>query len=726
MNSKHLAQKVELPDCGIFVGSGIMNSISGTLIGAGQTFTVWVPQLYSPIELLDKILEDNQGNLVQYWGFNGGSYPKTFARHHALEDIGLDAPDIDLENGKYLSASEWINPDQYRDRFGAGVLKLIRESVKRGIYIALLYTESNEEWSQQFIGEGGKYYLGYDFGERFTFRFAHEGGGQKIAIPSLRVLADDLMGRVAEHVKERHDKGWGNVSATSSNFHLDYEIAAGADIPMVEDFAFKHLNLASALSRGLYRQYNLPLWGTHLAHEHYSWIPYANEHKFDLLRASMYHKYMAGAKAIINESGGWYLEGCLVEDSPMYATPRVPSEGGIHRRELRDILPLAREACKTFGHIDYHSPTATRYRKEISDFYDFVKANGTPAGQPETTLALVKGNLDLGPEQHWDNSVIAGMYDVADQNPFWRSGQPERGWNIATKVFYPRPNVLDPNPNLFLSGTPYGQVDVASLANDWADAKFLNSQYKALLFTGWNTCSDKQYGELCEYVRNGGILFISIPQLSKNETRNYSSYTVEELVNGGDFSELCGVKVLGKGERFYWATAPDRKGELGFKHPRRFGIMSMPRGKVEVVDPEIEVLAVEDEEMEPVLFRHKLGKGTVYFLNTWSYPGATDQDYGPGATVGSPGLVGYVYRHIARQVRGKVWITDDREDAGKQCEYVAYSYFPDDGRVCLQNIDFKNPHTVWLHHWSAVDRIELAPGEFRLVESVKDIYSKPL
>lgn len=294
------------------------------------------------------------------------------------------------------------------------------------------------------------------------------------------------------------------------------------------------------------------------------------------------------------------------------------------------------------------------------------------------------------------------------------------------KVFYPCPNILNPHPNPFLSGTPYGQVDVTSFADDNVDANFLSANYKALLFTGWNTSSDKQYRELCEYVRNGGILFISIPQLSTNDTRNYSSYTVDELINGGDFSELCGVKVLGKGERFYWATAPDRKGELGFKHPRRFGIMSMPRGNVEVVDPNIEVLAVEDEEMKPVLFRHKLGKGTVYFLNTWSYPGATDEDYGPGATVDSPGLVGYVYRHIARQVRGKVWITDDREDAGKECEYVAYSYFPEDGRICLQNIDFKNPHTVWVHHWSAVDRVELAPGEFRFVESVKDIYSKPL
>ena len=49
--------------------------------------------------------------------------------------------------------------------------------------------------------------------------------------------------------------------------------------------------------------YHLPLWGSPPAHEHYSWIPYRNPRKFDLLKAAMYLKYMAGGKLIINESG---------------------------------------------------------------------------------------------------------------------------------------------------------------------------------------------------------------------------------------------------------------------------------------------------------------------------------------------------------------------------------------------------------------------------------------
>ncbi len=713
--NKHVRLPVELPPCGLLVGTGIMNSKLGYLVGTGLTHTTWVPQLFTPMELLDRIIEDNQGNLVQYWGFSGGLGPVTFARHYALEDLGLTPPEPDWVNGKHLLVKDWINPEDYRDRAGAGVLKLIRVAAEKGLYIALLYTEAAPQWSHQFIGAGGSYYLGYDFGERFTFALeeAHLNESD-LARVSLETLANDLMKRVADHVRERHEKGWGNVAATSSNFYLDYEIAAGADIPMVEDFAFKHLNLSSALSRGLMRQYELPIWGSHLAHEHYSWIPYASEHKFDLLRASMYQKYMAGSKIILNESGGWYLEAQLVTDSPMFETPRV--EGGPSIRDPHLAVPHAEEAHKTFDRINYHSPVAKAYRKEISDFYDYVKKHGTPKGQPETTLAVVKGNLDLGGPGFDPNSAIAGMYTIADANSQWYSGQPERGWNIVCDVFYPRPSVLSPWLNLFLSGTPYGQIDITSFANDCVDADFLAANYKALIFSGWNTATPRQYAALCQYVRDGGILFLSIPHLSTNTTRNYSSFKLEELIHQGDFSELCGLKVKGKGRRFYWASAPDDKGELGFVFPRRFGIMATCMGEIGITDPGVEILAGDDELFHPVLLRRKLGKGEVYFLNTWAYPGATANDYGPGATEDSLGLASYVYRHIARKVRGTVWITDDGNDAGSECRYIAYSYFPECGTICLQNVDFKKPHRCVLHQAGKQECLTLNPGEFRTLK----------
>src|SRR5690606_9061914 len=114
---------------------------------------------------------------------------------------------------------------------------------------------------------------------------------------------------------------------------------------------------------------------------------------------------------------------------PLFETPSVEL-GSIRERDPHRVAPFVPEAQKTFCKIDYHSPYARRYRKEISDFYDYVKAHGTPAGQPETTVALAKGNGDLCSHEFHSNAAIAGAYTLADRNPNWYPGPPERGWEI--------------------------------------------------------------------------------------------------------------------------------------------------------------------------------------------------------------------------------------------------------------------------------------------------------
>lgn len=714
-------QQIALPECGLYLGSGVYYCEGGYLSLSGTLFTTWFPKCESPLELLDKVIEENQGNLVQLWGFNGGASrnadraPTLFAQYHALEEIGVSVPPPDWEKQTHLATSEWLEAKTYADRQGAGALKFVKAAADKGLYSILIYTEAKREWSER-LSEAGDYYLGYDFGEAFAVRLEEEhiSHAEPTSI-TLKTLADDFVRRVACHVNERRTSGWGNIMATSASFNLDYEVAAGVDVPLAEDFAFRHLNIASALSRGLYRQYALPLWGTHMAHEHYSWLPYSSPHKFELLKAAFQQKYMAGCKIIINESGNWFLQAKLCVDSPMFELPHLEL-GKIHNVDPHQVAPSVKEAEAKYHLIDYHSEVAKRYRSEISDFYDFVKQNGTPAGQPETTIAITKGNYDLCEHGGHPNIAIAGAYTLAEENPRWLPGAPEKGWQTVNDIFFPRPPVLAPYPNHFLSGTPYGMVDIVSFAQDHATADFLSEHYKALLFSGWNTASGKQLQELTEYVKRGGTLFISIPHLSTNAERNYASYTVKELVNGGDFSELCGVIVKGKGKRFYWATTTDREGKLGFAFPRRFGIMATCLGEIEITNPEVEVLAVDDESMAPVLLRHSLGKGSVYFLNSWAYPGAMEQDEGPGATIGSDethGFIGAIYRHIASQNRGTVWMTG--EDGER--DFVAYSYFPQSQQVCLQNIDFKHPHRITLHRAGKVVPFELAPGEFRIVDS---------
>jgi hypothetical protein len=334
-------------------------------------------------------------------------------------------------------------------------------------------------------------------------------------------------------------------------------------------------------------------------------------------------------------------------------------------------------------------------------------------------VAIAKGNLDLCSPRFTPNGAVAGAGRLAEIEPQWYEGPPERGWETVRKVFYPLRPLLAPHPNHFLSGSPHGMVDIVSFALDQISAEFLNAHYKALLFCGWNTASDEQYKILTQYVAKGGRLFISIPHLSTNTRRNYSSYTVDELVNHGDFSELCGVKVKGRGARFYWATAPHGCSELGFKFPRRFGIMGTPMGDIEITDPAARTLVVDDEEARPLLLRRSYGKGEVFFLNSWAYPGALDVDDGPGATLDSKGLIGAVYQTLAKLSRGNVWITDDRDSPGAECEYITFSYFPEAGKICLLNVDFDRPHAFFLHHFGVADPVELAPSEFRVLESTK-------
>ena len=710
-----------LPVCGMWVGSGVYGMSKDYLLSTLVGHQSWMPQRFHPLEMLAKIVEDNQGNLAQVWGAYRGYAASTHAEwQYALDEIGIHVADTDWKTLAGLDYRKDPDIAAHPERFGAGLLRFMKAAAAKGIYTTFIYTDSRDEWVRRFPEVGG-FYLGYDFGERFSFALDSASlRGRDVQSITLEDLAQDLIARVREHVERKRVQGWGPIMATSSNFHIDYEIDAGTDVPVVEDFAFCHLNLASALSRGLYRQYKLPMWGSHLAHEHYSWIPNASPWKFPLLRAACFQKYMAGSKMIINESGNWFVEATLCEDSPRHGFPHVPLKPG----EVTwggggepKFTPFIEEARKHYGAIDYTSPVCRRYRREISDFYDFVKANGTPSGQPETTLALVKGRFDLCCHRYMPNYAIAGAFALADRDPRWFEGVPERGWELARQVFFPLRDVLGPYPNLFLSGTPHGQVDVVSLLQEDLSAEDLLARYRALVFTGWNSATEKQYETLLAYVRGGGRLFIAIPHLSKNLTRDFTSYGVDELVRGGDFSELCGVRVLGRGPRFYWAVPTPGSDALGVRFPRRFGIVAVSRGEIEIVDPAVETLVVDDEEGYPLLIRRPCGKGEVYFLNSWAYPGAWEQDDGPGARVGSSGLMGCVMRHFARLSRGDVWISDDGVDPGHACDFIAFSHFREAGRICLQNVDFDTPRTFTLHRFGIQEPVTLAPGEFRLLDA---------
>ena len=676
--------KTAVPAEGIYIGSGVYGG-GDRICLTGLAFTYWIPTRPTLDEIIGLCKKANQGNTLQFW-----------------------------QGGEELA-------------------KLAKEAADHDLHVTCIYSSGTPDVAKKLC-QCGNLYLGYDFGERYVFSLYNFGVSadrgmtrEEASKVTLRQIADGLMRRVQKDVEQRHADGWGNLMITSGNFSLDYEIAAGVEIPCTEDYAFGSLMVASALSRGLYRQYDLPMWGSHLAHEWYSWIPHSNPMKMPSLELGLYLKYLSGSKMIINESGNWALQSSLCPDSPMHTLPRIPGDPpGLYpineSNKEKYAKPYLEEGRRLFCNIDYRSPVARKYREIISDFYDFCKEHPAPKGQPEASVALAKGNFDLAGFGYSRSSAVAGAYTVAETDSNWMHGDPEASWNVAEKVFFPRPPVLRPSNNRLFAGTPHGQVDIVSFAYDNIDPAFLLRNYKCLVFTGWNTCSDEQYKTLCEYVKGGGRLVISLPHLSRNEKRNYNFFKKEELVNEGDFSELCGLKVTGKGDRFYWATGNTTEPNcLGLACPRRYGIMAVPLGELEYTnDPSrYEVLAADDERFRPVILRCKQGKGEVFFVNTWAYPSAVNADDGAGATEGSKGLMGLLYDYVARISRGHVWITgDDLETPDEDCEHIVYSYFPDEGKVYLQNIDFYNPRKCVLHQFGDKDFLELEPGEFRIVESV--------
>lgn len=714
-----------LPEIGCYIGSGIYPMSKDYLLCVMLGHQAWMQQSSHPLEMIDKILEDNQGNLAQVWGVPRGYAPQTKAEwFYALDELGIDIPPPDWKTGDHVYACKEPLFEKHADRFGAGLVRFMKAAKEKGIYSTFIYTNSEPRWLEKFQ-EVGDFYLGYDFGERYGLSMASamKKTGKKMEEITLDDLGQDLVERVSDYVGERHAKGWGFVMATSSSFTMDYEVEGGTDIPLVEDFPFPNHNFASAYSRGLYRQYDLPVWGSHLAHEHYAWQPVKSPYRMPLLSAAFLQKYMAGSKIMINESGNWFVEGTLIEDSPRHDFPAVPLKpeeapwGGDPTNVVPKFVPYMDEARKLYHTCDYGSDICRAYRKRISDFYDFVKANGTPAGQPESTMAIIKGRNDFSTAAYVPTYAIAGAFERADVDNRWFQGQPEIGWEIVRKTFFPTKDVTGEYPNHYLSGTPLGMADVVTFAKSDLDADCLAKNYKALAFAGWNTATPKQYEVLVDYVKRGGILFVSIPHLSTNATRNFTSYGVDELINGGDFSELCGVKVKGRGPYTYWVTAPrDGDGSLGFKFCRRFGINFVPHGDIEITDPDAEVLVCDDEQADPILIRRKLGKGMVLFLNSWYYPGAWASDDGPGGRVGSTGLIGAIYRYLAKLSRGTIWTTEvGTDDPGEECSYIAYSYFPESGDICLQNADFDRPHTFDLHTPDGVRTVELPGATFRRI-----------
>jgi hypothetical protein len=275
----------------------------------------------------------------------------------------------------------------------------------------------------------------------------------------------------------------------------------------------------------------------------------------------------------------------------------------------------------------------TRGKRKITrDFFRFAKTHPRK-GETVRRIAFLEGRFAApfngficGSEQTPDYSVWGRFGNNA---PEWGHRQPEKCRHLLD-VLMPGASTLPlrqrfERRRFFFSGTPYGDFDEVPIE---ADAAYLR-RYALLLNLGWNTMNESDYRKLTDFVRNGGTLLTGLPQFSTHVGREFLR-DMEDLAlyNGGDLSELCGVRVKGRSALFSgtW-NGPDR---TAFPDPE---LSSLPNsspnedGPCRLAEVELcgaEPVAWDADNGAPVVVRYKLGAGCVYLFTVWAYPGHQD------------------------------------------------------------------------------------------------------
>ncbi len=226
----------------------------------------------------------------------------------------------------------------------------------------------------------------------------------------------------------------------------------------------------------------------------------------------------------------------------------------------------------------------------------------------------------------------------------------------------------------FFCGTPYGDFDEVPIE---ADCKFLN-RYQLLLNFGWNTLIEEDYEKLCNFVKEGGTLFSGLPQFGTQEKRDISDF---RLFRQGDLSELCGVRVYGAAQQEYCGQWNGRERAL----VPEVGLSAAPSfypgedGECRLAAIELagaEVVAWDAASGMPLLTCFRYGKGKVYLLTAWAYPGHEKLQT----------FTASYLAYLAGKNRPRCFVDDPSREV-----FWSVRYFDDDGRcgmLSLLNTDW--------------------------------------
>ena len=437
-------------------------------------------------------------------------------------------------------------------------------------------------------------YLGNNAGEYASYLYQNDACRPK-SIPNDRNLLDSKNHLVNRYI---HDapSGWqGNfpyLFSTCGAALSCYELAGGIDFICNEQWAIGAQNIGhtSAEARGAARKWGPEYWCAWNAHEWQTCaVPYRTDQKFDSCLVGYLQEYVFGTSIIVLESGAQGTQA----DQYTAAYPGQPKE------------ERAKEG--------YDGEVAKRYREVTKRFYDWVKANPRDTGTPESRIAMALGNLDAYLGMNGGFAIWAQHANAAT-NRLWKYGAPEDTQDMLKGIFFPiNPKGLEPFGNSWLGGTPYGQADVMNVDDETTLADL--RRYDLLVFGGWNTMMPLEKDVLERYVKNGGTLVLSRPELTTRIDRDYVGYTDKDLLplfgflppegKAGEYVE----KKVGKGRYFLFTAhefpAASREGKDAY--------CALVRKLASEVKQTV-TIAGDEDAMKSITYA--VYPKTVYFLNT--------------------------------------------------------------------------------------------------------------
>ena len=383
-----------------------------------------------------------------------------------------------------------------------------------------------------------------------------------------------------------------------------YAYMAGFDILRHETFVGHHM-LILPNARGAAKAFGKDLWGVHIASQHNA----QPELEYGIRRyyLGVYLAWMMGA-------------GFVFEEDSQFQYFKYNKMVG------RDYLP----AQKTSVMQAFYKYSATHPRRG-RPLVDVAVLQGRYAPPVSGLSAANNGSAE-------ENAFVNENYPVwshtGNERWSWGYRQCEKGLHLlealSPGMFLTPLNQRPEKTRKFFSGNPFGEYDFLPVE---APADVMGD-YRLILMLDWHTMEEDgegdDYHKLLAYVRQGGVLFLSVPHLTTRIDREFLADMDDlRLYAGGDVQALCGVKIQEKSPEVlsgiqspdgWLEAAPDLMSDP-IRLPNADEDEDGPCCLADILLCGAKPVLTDKNTGRPVLVRHAVGKGWVYLLCTYAYPG---------------------------------------------------------------------------------------------------------